>query len=57
MEFDLLQSDIAKELGIAKNTYLFKENGITEFGRDELEKLKNLLKLSPEDMDAIFFKS
>lgn len=48
-------SDVANALGVDESTYYRKRSGKTEFTRNEIRLLKNLLKLSSEEMDAIFF--
>ncbi len=46
---------VASELGINTATLYRKLNGSTEFTRSEIQSLRHILKLSPEDADAIFF--
>lgn len=48
-------SDVANALGVDESTYYRKRSGKTEFTRNEIRLLKNLLKLSSEEMDAFFF--
>lgn len=49
------KEDIAQELGINVTTVYRKINGESDFTLSELRKLKNMLKLSKEDVDRIFF--
>lgn len=55
VERGLSQVAMAEKLGIAEKTYIWKENGVTEFNRLHLEKVRKILKLSNKDMINIFF--
>lgn len=50
------QQDVAKAIGMAAKNYSLKENSKVEFRRDEIEAIKNLLKLTDKDVIEIFFK-
>lgn len=54
---DLTQCEVAKKLGIATKTYNRKELGLTEFTRKEILQLFNILYLSAEEFDMIFFEN
>lgn len=51
----LTQKSIAKILQIDTTTYTKKENGNIEFRASEITKLKNILNLTPIEIDEIFF--
>ena len=46
---------IATELGITRQAFSLKMQGKTEFRVSEIQKLSNLLGLSLEERDKIFF--
>lgn len=48
---------IAEKCGITYQAFLNRMNGDIEFRVDEMRTLRDLLKLSMEDADAIFFAS
>lgn len=48
-------ANVASALGVDESTYYRKRSGKTDFTRNELRLLKNLLRLSSDEMDAIFF--
>lgn len=62
---ELLKSEMVKrkinadilsdKLGINIGTFYRKMNGESEFDRSELQIIRNVLNLSIDDMDAIFF--
>ncbi len=54
-ERNISQDEMAEALGIKQKTYSFKETGRNEFKRDEIEIIKNILKLNSEEVYAIFF--
>lgn len=54
-ERDIAQWQVAKALNITQKTYSFKERGLLEFRRDEIEALQDILELKPEEVHAIFF--
>ena len=47
--------DAAAALGIDTSTFSKKLNGISDFKRTEIELLRNFLKLSVKESEAIFF--
>lgn len=49
------QEAIAKEIGITARTMSSKVRGKSEFGVDEATKIKELLNLTADEMDNIFF--
>lgn len=49
------KDEIAAALGINIVTLYRKINGESDFSLSELKKLKNLFKLSKDDVDRIFF--
>lgn len=51
----LRQKDVAIQLNISEKTYCFKENGKTDFTRDEIDKIAKILKLNINDINNIFF--
>lgn len=51
------QKFTAKHLGIAEKTYCLKEGGKSEFDRNEISKLIQLLELSVRDVMDIFFNN
>jgi len=55
--FNLTQEEIAKEVGINLKSYNLKENGKREFTLDEAKKISNLLELSLNEVNDIFFNS
>lgn len=46
---------IARALGITREGFYNKLSGKTEFNAPEIEELKNLLRLTREERDNIFF--
>ena len=44
------QKDIAKLLGIKQNTYSKKENGLSRFTVDEITILKDIFKVTYDDL-------
>lgn len=52
---ELSVADLAKELGIDPATLFRKISGQSDFYRNEIEKLCQLLELSAEDTLKIFF--
>ena len=44
------QEDLAKLLGIKQNTYSKKENGIIRFTVNEIMKLKDIFKVTYDDL-------
>ena len=55
VEHSLRDQDMAKLLGIDSSTFYRKKNGVTEFTREEIKIMKNLLNLSADEIDSIFF--
>ena len=49
---DLTQEQIAQKLGISKQAYFKKENGITEF---TISEAKNLSEIFGKSVEEIFF--
>ena len=49
------QKDLANMLGIGETSYTKRENGDLDFSVEEIKKLKELYKLSDEDIIRIFF--
>ena len=54
-EFDKTIEDMAVVLGISSATVSRKINGISEFKRNEIQLLRYALKLSDDEVNAIFF--
>lgn len=46
---------VAKKLNISREALYHKLNGNTDFWASEILTLRNLLNLSPEEFNAIFF--
>lgn len=53
--FNYNQEDMAKLLGIKKNSYCQKENGKRDFNKDERSKIRNILKLNNSETIIAFF--
>jgi transcriptional regulator with XRE-family HTH domain len=51
------QKDLSNALKRNVSTYSKKENGLIDFTASEIRILKELLKLSPKTIDAIFFNT
>ncbi|MBS4534473.1 helix-turn-helix transcriptional regulator [Clostridium sp. D2Q-14] len=49
------QKQMAIKLGMAIRTYNRKELGIVEFNRAEIQKIAQILNLSLDEMNEIFF--
>lgn len=47
---------IVTKLGLSHQAFLNKMNGATSFKLDEIQKLCNILNLTSEERDEIFFK-
>ena len=54
-EFDKTIDDMAVVLGISSGTVSRKINGSSEFKRNEIQLLRYALKLSDDEVNAIFF--
>ncbi len=48
---------MSNELGINMTTFYRKLNGESEFNRQEMGIIRNVLSLNKDDMDSIFFAS
>lgn len=46
---------VAKEMGVSEPTLYRKMAGISDFTRKEIVDIKNILHLSSDEADAIFF--
>lgn len=49
------QERYANKIGLSASSLSHKLNGKVEFSQGEIAKTKELFKLSPEDVDRIFF--
>jgi len=49
-QLGLMQSDMAKTLGISKGTYSKKENGFLKFSLEEAHQLSKFFNMSIEDL-------
>jgi len=49
------QAGLAEKIGISKNAYNFKERGKREFNPPEMEFIRNLFEMTPDDFVNIFF--
>lgn len=49
------QEAIASYLGISPSTFYRKKKGESDFFRDEIQKIRKFLSLSPQEVDEIFF--
>ena len=56
MRADVSHEEVAYRLGIARETLWKKINNITEFKAREIMLLQDILHLSNEQRDAIFFR-
>ena len=56
VEHSLRDQDMAKLLGIDSSTFYRKKNGVTEFTREEIKIMKNILNLTADEIDSIFFE-
>ena len=54
-ESRLSRDSIAKSIGITRQAFFNKINGKREFKTSEMNKLAEILNLSIDDRDAIFF--
>lgn len=55
VEKQLNQEEIAKQLGMTIATFNYKVNNKTEFKASEIKVLSELLGLTSEEVNAIFF--
>lgn len=55
LKAQITKSDIADALGISRVSLTRKINNVTEFKASEISLLKNILKLSDQERDKIFF--
>lgn len=46
---------LAEKIGISKSAFYRKLNGSSEFDREEISKISELLNLEPKDVYKIFF--
>lgn len=54
-EAGLTNEEVAKKLCINQTTYYRKKRGFSDFYREEIKILADLLNLSSEDVNRIFF--
>jgi transcriptional regulator with XRE-family HTH domain len=54
-ERNLIQEQVAMQLGMTSATFNYKVNNKTEFKASEIKKLSEILLLNPEEVNAIFF--
>lgn len=54
-EHSLSQEEIARQLGVSRTTYRFKESGEGDFSGSEIRKLASVLSLNLNEVNAIFF--
>lgn len=54
-ERGLTQEQVAEKLGISAGSLSFKLSGKTEFKRHEVEKLREILEIDPEEVWSYFF--
>lgn len=52
---DLSQNELADRIGMSRQSLSFKTNGKREFKLSEIKKISDVLGLSSEDVDVIFF--
>lgn len=57
VKLGITQKNICKKLEINAATYSKKENGVIEFKASEIMILKEVLKLTPEKINDIFFEN
>ncbi len=57
VENGLTQKQISEKLGMAIKTYNRKELGLVEFTRDEILRLAEILDMSLESVNEIFFEN
>ena len=55
LKAQVTKSDIADALGISRVSLTRKINNVTEFKASEISLLKNILNLSDQERDKIFF--
>ncbi len=55
VENNLRDQDMANILGIDVSTFYRKKTGVSDFTREEIKRIKEVLHLSAEEVDAIFF--
>lgn len=53
---NLTQEELSKKLDISYSAYVSKEQGRSDFTREEIKNLKEILNLSDERLIEIFFK-
>ena len=51
----ITQEELAEYLGITNSTLSFKINGKNDFLRAEIQLIKQRYKLTPQEIDQIFF--
>ena len=51
----ILVKDICKKLKISRSAWNRKTNGLSEFTRDEIQELINILDLTQQQIKEIFF--
>ena len=54
-EFGYTQESLAKETGMTKVTMNLKLNNKAFFTQPEIEKIRNLLRITPDEIGAYFF--
>lgn len=55
VEKGMLQEQVAMQLGMTSATFNYKVNNKTEFKASEIKKLSKILKLTDDEVIAIFF--
>lgn len=54
-ERELCVKEVATALGINEATLYRKMRGETEFTRNEIQHIRNIMQMTPAEVDAIFF--
>lgn len=57
IKLGITQKKLCEELEITPSSYSKKENGLIEFRSSEIRILKKVLKLSPQQINEIFFEN
>lgn len=52
---DINNEDLAQKIGVSKSAFYRKMNGTTEFTRDEIQKIIDILHINSTDAIRIFF--
>ena len=55
IEMGFSSLELSKAIGISQSAFFRKLSGISDFTREEIQHIRNLLNLTSEELESIFF--